>query len=61
LYTGNWLNDLGKAGIHYQKRAAFCLETQCFPNSPNQLNFPSTTLDVGETYKSTTVYRFGVL
>lgn len=60
LYTGNWLDDLGKVGIHYQKRSAFCLETQHFPNSPNQSNFPSTILDVGEQHRSTTIYRFGV-
>jgi aldose 1-epimerase len=61
LYTGNWLDSKGKNGIHHQKRSAFCLETQHFPDSPNQPSFPSTILEVGDTYKSRTVYRFGVL
>lgn len=61
LYTGNWLDNIGKEGIHYKERSAFCLETQHFPDSPNHAHFPSTTLDVGESFASTTVYRFGVL
>ncbi len=42
----------------YEKHAAFCLETQHFPDSVNQPNFPSTILEPGQTYKTTTVYAF---
>lgn len=62
LYTGNFLNGSsgGKKGIAYQHRTAFCLETQHFPDSPNQPNFPSTELRPDEVYKSRTIYKFGV-
>lgn len=56
LYTGNWLEaEQGKS--IYGKRAGFCLETQHFPDSPNQPAFPTTTLRPGEVFESTTVYR----
>jgi aldose 1-epimerase len=60
LYTGNHLSgkEIGKAGVAYTKRTGFCLETQHFPDSPNQPAFPSTLLNPGETYKSTTIYKF---
>ena len=60
LYTGNFLDGTlkGKGGKVYQKHAAFCLETQHFPDSVNQPSFPSTILNPGETLRSTTVYRF---
>ena len=60
FYSGNFLDgsDLGKDGVVYEKRSGLCLETQHFPNSPNQPDFPSTVLRPGETYRSTTVYRF---
>jgi aldose 1-epimerase len=60
FYSGNFLDgsDLGKAGVVYEQRTGLCLETQHFPNSPNQPDFPSTVLQPGETYRSTTVYRF---
>ena len=63
LYGGNFLNgsSIGKSGKPYMKRNAFCLETQHFPDSPNQPNFPSTLLEPGDKYKSTTVYKFDVL
>ena len=61
LYTANWVDTKGKNGIHYQNRSAFCLETQHFPDSPNQPNFPSTILDAGAVYTSTTVYQFLVM
>lgn len=63
LYGGNFLNgtSIGKSGIPYMKRNAFCLETQHFPDSPNQPEFPSTLLKPGEVYKSTTVYKFDVV
>lgn len=60
FYTGNFLDGsvVGKAGVAYQKRAAFCLETQHFPDSPNHPDFPSTVLEPRQTYRSTTVYKF---
>jgi aldose 1-epimerase len=60
FYSANHLNpaDPGKNKHHYAARTAFCLETQHFPDSPNQENFPSTTLKPGETFRSTTIYRF---
>ena len=62
FYTANWLDGslVGHHGIAYQKRCAFCLETQHFPDSPNQVNFPSTVLRPDKEYHSTTVYRFSV-
>jgi len=63
LYTANHLtsNDMGKQGKEYSKRSAFCLETQHFPNSPNQPQFPSTLLKNEDTYTSQTEYRFGLI
>lgn len=60
FYTGNFLDGTltGKGGKAYQKRFGFCLETQHFPDSPNKPAFPSAVLKPGETYRSTTVYRF---
>lgn len=60
FYTGNFLDGTltGKGGQVYQKRAGFCLETQHFPDSPNQSAFPSVVLRPGEKHASTTVYRF---
>lgn len=60
FYTGNFLDGSvkGKGGKAYQFRYGFCLETQHFPDSPNQPTFPTTVLKPGETYKSTTVYKF---
>lgn len=62
FYGGNFLTgaDIGKSGKPYVFRSSFCLETQHFPDSPNQPNFPSTRLDPGRTYTSTCVYKFGV-
>ncbi|MCW7555992.1 galactose mutarotase [Endozoicomonas gorgoniicola] len=61
FYTGNFLDDLpGKAGRRYNKRDGFCLETQHFPDSPNQADFPSTELKPGEVYDHTTVFAFGL-
>jgi aldose 1-epimerase len=59
FYTGNFLDGSlkGKRTV-YRFRTGFCLETQHFPDSPNQPNFPSTVLAPGDTYRSTTVYRF---
>ena len=63
FYGGNFLEvdgvvRVGKSGVTYQHRTGFCLETQHYPDSPNQPNFPSTTLRPGETYDTTTVYQF---
>ena len=62
FYTGNFLDGsiTGKNGIVYNKRSGFCLETQHFPDSPNNQDFPSTILKPGETYQTTTVYKFTV-
>lgn len=62
LYSGNFLNGSlrGKQGIVYQKRTGFCLETQHYPDAPNQPSFPSILLKPGEVFTSTTHYRFSV-
>jgi aldose 1-epimerase len=61
FYCGNFLDGtlIGKSGRKYLHRGGFCLETQHFPDSPNQPGFPSIILHPGETYRTTTVYRFG--
>jgi aldose 1-epimerase len=60
FYTGNFLDgtQIGKGGKPYQQRYAFCLETQHFPDSPNQPKFPTTELKPGQKYHSTTIYKF---
>lgn len=60
LYTGNFLDGsiIGKSGKAYAFRNALCLETQHFPDSPNKPDFPSVVLQPGETYKTTTIYKF---
>ena len=60
FYSGNFLDGhhVGKGGTAYERRSGFCLETQHYPDSPNNPAFPSTVLRPGETYRSTTVYRF---
>jgi len=62
FYTGNHIADthLGRQGQPYSPRDGFCLETQNFPDSPNQAHFPSCTLKAGEMYETSTRYRFGV-
>ncbi len=62
FYGGNCLTgeDIGKSGTVYGHRTSFCLETQHFPDSPNQPAFPSTLLRPGEAYESKTIYRFSV-
>jgi aldose 1-epimerase len=61
FYSGNGLNGriTGKGGKVYLQRSAFCMEPQHFPDSPNEPAFPSTELKPGETYQSTTIYKFG--
>ena len=60
FYTGNFLDGTarGKGGLTYARRSAFCLETQHFPDSPNQPKFPSVVLNPGEKYSTTTTYKF---
>ena len=60
FYTGNFLDGTktGKSGKIYPRRSGFCFETQHYPDSPNHPAFPTTTLKKGQTYKSTTIYRF---
>ncbi|UCG29066.1 MAG: galactose mutarotase [Bacteroidales bacterium] len=60
FYTGNFLDGslTGKNGFVYEKHFGFCLETQHFPDSPNQPDFPSTILRPGEKYRHSTVYKF---
>jgi aldose 1-epimerase len=60
LYTGNFLDGSikGKEGRVYNRRFAFCLETQHFPDSPNHLSFPSTELKPGQEFHSVTVLQF---
>jgi aldose 1-epimerase len=60
FYTGNSLDGtlIGHEGAVYKRRYALCLETQHFPDSPNHKSFPSTELKPGQTFRSTTIYRF---
>ncbi len=60
FYTGNFLDGslTGKGGTVYGQHSGFCLETQHFPDSPNQPAFPSTVLRPGEEFTSATVFRF---
>ncbi len=62
FYSGNFLNGKlkGKNGDLYLKNDGLCLETQHYPDSPNNANFPSTILKPGNKYTSTTVYKFSV-
>jgi len=62
FYSGNFLDGTlkGKGGCIYGKRSGFCLETQHYPDSPNQPLFPSTTLAAGKEYTTMTIYRFSV-
>ena len=63
FYTGNFLDGTihGKAGKVYPRRSAFCMETQHFPDSPNQPQFPTAVLKPGEHFQSTTVFRFSTV
>ena len=62
FYSGNLLGETspGKNGHPYKRRDGLCLETQHFPDSPNQPGFPSTVLRTDQTYTSTTIYRFSI-
>jgi aldose 1-epimerase len=62
VYTGNFLDGKvkGKKGIVYNQRAAVCLETQHYPDSPNKPQWPSVILEPGQTYHSICIYKFGI-
>ncbi len=62
FYTGNAFSKPrpGKSGVPYAPRSGFALETQHFPDAVNRSSFPSTILRPGETYHSTTIYRFPI-
>lgn len=62
FYSGNFLDGsiTGKSGRAYGLRSGFCLETQHYPDSPNKPEFPSVVLNPGETYRTTTIYKFSV-
>jgi aldose 1-epimerase len=62
FYSGNFLDGsiTGKGGKVYKQHYGMCLETQHFPDSPNQKTFPNTILKPGERFKEVTVYKFGV-
>lgn len=63
FYTGNFLDGSlkdTKDGRIYKKYAAFCLEAQHFPDSPNQPSFPDTILQPSDTYEQLTIYKFGI-
>ena len=62
FYTGNFLDGhlVGISGHTYRQTAGYTFETQHFPNAPNQPNFPSTVLNAGQTFNSTTIFAFGI-
>ena len=58
LYTGNFMNgEMGKNGIGLDKHFGFCLETQYYPDTPNQPSFPQCTFKAGEKFKSLTIFK----
>jgi len=63
FYAGNFLDAtrVGASGRIYRQSDGLALETQHFPDSPNQPNFPSSVLNPGETYSTTTIYKFGAI
>jgi aldose 1-epimerase len=62
FYSGNFLDGTlkGKDGRIYKQHWGLCLETQHFPDSPNQSSFPNTILRPGEKFHEVTVFKFGV-
>ena len=62
VYTGNFLDGSvkGKKGMVYNQRAAICMETQHYPDSPNKPQWPSVILEPGQTYQSHCIFKFGV-
>lgn len=61
FYSGNHIGGvLGKNGVEYKERDAFCLETQCFPDTPNKKDFPTCILEPGQEMKALTIYSFKI-
>ena len=62
FYSGNFLDgsNMGKAGTAYEHRSGLCLETQHYPDAPNQPEFPGVVLNPGEKYQTKTLYKFSV-
>ena len=62
FYSSNFLDGSlqGDDGTAFEMHSALCLETQHFPNSSNEPDFPSTILEPGETYQTVTIYKFSV-
>lgn len=63
LYTGNYIANnhvIGRSGTEYIRRSGVCFETQYYPDSVHHENFPSPIFLAGETYRSTTIYKFSV-
>jgi aldose 1-epimerase len=60
FYSGNFLDGTkpAKGGGNYEKRSGLCLETQHYPDAPNEAKFPTTVLNPGEKYSTTTIYKF---
>ncbi|RZJ98765.1 MAG: galactose-1-epimerase, partial [Flavobacterium sp.] len=54
LFSGNFTEDV----LPNSYRTSFCLETQHYPDSPNQSHFPNTILELGKEFVSTTIYKF---
>ena len=61
VYTGNHVNMTGKKGQKYSKHWGICLETQHYPNSPNRPDFPTTLLEPGKHFETTTIFSFGLI
>ncbi|NOY97160.1 MAG: galactose-1-epimerase, partial [Chlorobi bacterium] len=63
FYGGNFMDgsDIGKSGKPYNYRESFALETQHFPDSPNNSSFPSIILRPGEVYHTSSIYKFSVV
>lgn len=62
FYAGNFLKGIiGKNKLPMNKRTGFCLETQYYPDSPNKPDFPNCVFDAGEEYKTTTIFKFGLI
>ena len=62
LYTANFIEgQVGKGGVVYKNRNAFCLETQYFPNSINEPAFVTPITKAGDVYETQTIYRFSLV
>ena len=62
FYGGNFMDgsDVGKYGTQFEYRGSFAFETQHYPDSPNQPNFPNTLLQAGDVYQTKSIYKFSV-